>query len=127
MVQVEQEDARSGLNPGGARGDERERGDNVEFGRRGEQMVGEPEGIEAPFLGTFGDVGDGVGSGHPEAKETETDADLKFASWNNSPARFYSDAMSGTALPDLAGECFEIVRFAREHGDSIGRSEAWDE
>ena len=35
--------------------------------------------------------------------------------------------MSGSALPDLAGECFEIVRFAREHGDSIGRSEASDE
>jgi hypothetical protein len=34
---------------------------------------------------------------------------------------------SGPALPDLAGECFQIVRFAREHGDSVGRSEASDE
>jgi hypothetical protein len=34
---------------------------------------------------------------------------------------------NGCALPDLAGECFEIVRFAREHGDGIGRSEASDE
>src|ERR1700683_1740496 len=28
------------------------------------------------------------------------------------------------ALPDLAGECFQIVRLAREHRDGVGRSEA---
>ena len=33
----------------------------------------------------------------------------------------------GPALPDLAGECLQIVRFARENGDSVGRSEATDE
>ena len=33
----------------------------------------------------------------------------------------------GPALSDLAGECFQIVRFAREHGDSVSRSEASDE
>jgi len=34
---------------------------------------------------------------------------------------------SSPALPNLAGDCFQIVRFAREHGDSVGRSEASDE
>jgi hypothetical protein len=32
----------------------------------------------------------------------------------------------GPALPDVAGECVQIVRFAREHGDGVGRSEASD-
>jgi hypothetical protein len=34
---------------------------------------------------------------------------------------------SRPALPDLARECFQIVPFAREHGDSVGRNEASDE
>ena len=39
-------------------------------------MVGEPERVESPFLGALGNVRDGIRRGHPEAKETETDADL---------------------------------------------------
>jgi len=76
MAQVEQENAGSELDAGSARGDQRKRRDYVELGRGGEQMVGEPERIEAPFLSAFGDPRNRIGRGHPEPEETKSNTDF---------------------------------------------------
>src|SRR5439155_26970931 len=71
----------------GARGDQRKGRDHVELGIWREEMVGEPERIEPPFLGTLGDPRDGLRRRHPEAPKPKSHADL--------------DLFHGNALPRL--------------------------
>src|SRR5690242_6186148 len=76
MAQVEQVDARSKPDLRSARGDQRERRNHVEFRSRCEQMVGEPERIDAPFFGALGHARDSLGGRQPEAPQSDTDTDL---------------------------------------------------
>ena len=76
MPEVQQQYARSELHPGGARCQQREGCDHVEFGRRCKQVIGEPERIEPPVLGALGDARDRFRRWHPEPPQAKPGSDF---------------------------------------------------
>jgi hypothetical protein len=82
----------------------------------GRDLRDRAEGAAAGIVEQHGGVAEVPANGPKRCSDLSAIADITTESQH-----------SGPALSDLAGEGLQILRFPREHGDRIGRSEAADE